>query len=192
MSEAKRERNRRYRANLSPEKRSEMRAKALARYRALPAEKRAEKTAKERARYRAEPEFRDRVFSRQMLYSYGLTVADIRGMRVAQGDRCAICERRFTATPHVDHFHDPALGYEGQKNGKRTRWRWNPGVTNEQKRSTVRWLACDACNSALGYFDDDTRIMRKAAAKLDAWFRRQGLTLRDARAGQQSLFGEAP
>ena len=189
MSEAKRERQRRYLANLSPEKRAAMKAKARERQRLIPAEIKAAKSAKERARYRAEPEFRDRVFSRQMLYSYGLTVAEIRAMRVAQGDRCAICERRFTATPHVDHFHDPALGYEGKKNGKRTRWRWNPGVTNEQKRSTVRWLACDGCNSALGYFDDDTRVMRKAAAKLDAWFRRQGLTLRDVRAGQMSLLG---
>lgn len=36
---------------------------------------------------------------------YGLTPEEYDAILAAQGDRCAICQRLFVATPHIDHEH---------------------------------------------------------------------------------------
>jgi hypothetical protein len=69
-------------------------------------------------------------------------------MRDEQHGACAICERPFTKTPHVDHDH--ATG-------------------------AVRALLCDGCNVGLGRFQDDPERMEAAAAYIRS--HRQRLTL---------------
>ena len=68
---------------------------------------------------------------------YGIGVADVEAMIVAQGGTCAVCP----ASPeHVDHDHET---------GK------------------VRGILCFNCNQALGNVRDDPAILRKLARYLD-------------------------
>ena len=65
-----------------------------------------------------------------------------------QDYRCAICgtsdwgKGKNTNRPHVDHNHE---------NGK------------------VRGLLCNTCNRALGMFEDDKNLLRKAANYLETY-----------------------
>jgi hypothetical protein len=71
---------------------------------------------------------------------YGLSLADYRALQERQGHACAIC-RRVTRVLCVDHCH----------------------VTGR-----VRGLLCRRCNSALGFYADDQRLLRAALAYLQA------------------------
>lgn len=67
---------------------------------------------------------------------YGLASGDYDKMLVEQQYRCAICQRKFIDTPHVDHDH----------------------VKNK-----VRGLLCEGCNRGLGFFFDDAELLVSAA-----------------------------
>jgi len=76
--------------------------------------------------------------------SYGITLEKYEELKKSQGDVCAICAKPEAAlNPHtkeprelaVDHCH-------------------NSGV--------IRGLLCGACNSALGKFKDDIKLLEKA------------------------------
>ena len=69
---------------------------------------------------------------------YGLTLADYRALQARQGNVCAICRKPARALC-IDHCH----------------------VTGR-----VRGLLCPKCNSALGFYDDDPRLLRAALAYL--------------------------
>jgi Recombination endonuclease VII len=71
---------------------------------------------------------------------YGLTLKDYRAIVAQQGNACAIC-RRSDRPLVVDHCH----------------------VTKK-----VRRLLCNKCNVGLGCFKDDPRLLRAAAAYLEA------------------------
>ena len=73
---------------------------------------------------------------------YGLTVEQYDEMLAAQGGVCAICGRppRDDISLHVDHDHETGR---------------------------VRGLTCFRCNNALGDFNDDPRLLERAAAYLD-------------------------
>jgi Recombination endonuclease VII len=71
---------------------------------------------------------------------YGLTLADYRALQAQQGNACAIC-RKVTRALCIDHCH----------------------VTGR-----VRGLLCRSCNSALGFYADDPRLLRAALAYLQA------------------------
>jgi hypothetical protein len=71
---------------------------------------------------------------------YGLTLKDYRAIVARQGNACAIC-RRSDRPLVVDHCH----------------------VTKK-----VRRLLCNKCNVGLGCFNDDSRLLRAAAAYLEA------------------------
>lgn len=75
-----------------------------------------------------------RVRSR-VLKQYGLTVETFDSLLDRQDGVCAICQREFARTPHVDHDH---------------------------KTGEVRGLLCYSCNSAVGYLQDDVVVVRRA------------------------------
>lgn len=62
---------------------------------------------------------------------------------VTQGNRCAICEEVFTATPHCDHKH----------------------VLPPEPRA----LLCGNCNRALGLLKDNPERCESAAKYLRSW-----------------------
>jgi Recombination endonuclease VII len=75
---------------------------------------------------------------------YGLSLADYRALQKRQGNACAIC-CKVTRVLCIDHCH----------------------VTGR-----VRGLLCRRCNSALGFYADDQRLLRAALAYLQATTRR--------------------
>jgi Recombination endonuclease VII len=70
--------------------------------------------------------------------TYGLSVDDIDRMLAAQHGLCAIC--RTAPAIHVDHDH---------------------------RTGFVRGMLCFRCNAALGQFDDDPLVLRRAARYLE-------------------------
>lgn len=81
----------------------------------------------------------------QRLKPYGLTLAQFRSIMKAQNDACAICGMTDQSKPNrfplVDHCHTT---------------------------KAVRGLLCMQCNQALGKFNDNPDLLRKAADYLDA------------------------
>ena len=74
---------------------------------------------------------------------YGMTVADYDLMLEAQGGVCAICE----AAP----------------NSPRNASKGRLCLDHDHRTGTPRSLLCSACNSALGYLDDNPELLMKAA-----------------------------
>lgn len=76
---------------------------------------------------------------------YGLSIEDYNKMLTAQACGCKICGKQHDSSKkrgrlYVDHCH----------------------LTGE-----VRGLLCGACNSAIGYFEDNTGLLEKAIAYLN-------------------------
>ena len=71
---------------------------------------------------------------------YGLTLAQYRALQARQGNACAIC-RKVMRVLCIDHCH---------------------------VSGRVRGLLCPKCNSALGLYADDPRLLRAAIAYLKA------------------------
>ncbi|HEY0159968.1 MAG TPA: endonuclease VII domain-containing protein [Thermoanaerobaculia bacterium] len=78
-------------------------------------------------------------------HTYGLTSAQFEKLLEAQGHRCGICGRRA-----------PRLV---AKNGK---VRHALTVDHDHITGAVRGLLCNACNAALGCFQDDVRLIAEA------------------------------
>lgn len=100
---------------------------------------RAKQLAKQREYYEAN---RDRQLAYNKSYLYGVTAEQHAEMRVAQGNKCAICgsapgPSRSLAT---DHCH---------------------------RTGRVRQLLCDKCNTGIGQFKDDPVMLRRAAEYLE-------------------------
>lgn len=74
---------------------------------------------------------------------YNITLADYDEMLEAQGGKCAICGR----TP--------------EEEGRRL------SVDHDHKTGQVRGLLCRNCNAALGFFQDDFHLLRRAINYLD-------------------------
>lgn len=82
---------------------------------------------------------------------YGMGAAEVETMLDGQAWRCLICWIALTAkTAHVDHDH--ATG-------------------------RVRGILCFNCNGGLGQFQDNARLLRSAAAYLDARVERSPIEL---------------
>lgn len=72
---------------------------------------------------------------------YGITTAQFEALLRQQGGACAICRRRVTRLLHIDHCH---------------------------RTGRVRGLLCFACNTSLGFLDDDVERLRAAIEYLEA------------------------
>jgi len=87
---------------------------------------------------------RDHTRAKEHLRKYGISAAVYEAMRKSQGFKCAICKDKETDRKrgmlHVDHDH---------------------------KSGAVRALLCGACNTGLGRFRDDPRILRRAAGYIE-------------------------
>jgi hypothetical protein len=87
-------------------------------------------------------------YLRRIKKTYGLSPEQYANMRSGQKDLCAICGKPETALGrggdirrlHVDHDH-----------------------FNER----VRGLLCSRCNSAIGYFFESPKLLKRAAAYLE-------------------------
>lgn len=80
----------------------------------------------------------------QRIRKYGIDAKGVEKMLVQQQHRCHICERKFntkdySTTPHVDHCHET-----GQ----------------------VRGILCMSCNTGLGMFKDNVKLLKRAAIYL--------------------------
>jgi hypothetical protein len=84
----------------------------------------------------------DKQRERHLKKRYGMSLQDYHAMLARQGGACAICERPFRRTPHVDHCHVTHL---------------------------PRGLLCPKCNVGLGYFEDNPIFLRRAAAYVERW-----------------------
>jgi hypothetical protein len=96
--------------------------------------------AQSKAYWRAEGSERQR--ARQLQKKYGITVAEFDAMLAAQRGGCAICSAAVNPNARslaVDHCH---------KTGK------------------VRGILCGRCNLAIGQFDDDPDLLRRAVMYL--------------------------
>jgi hypothetical protein len=71
---------------------------------------------------------------------YGITKEKFDKMVAEQGNRCKICEKVFTKTPHLDHDH---------KEGK------------------IRGLLCQYCNWMLGNAGDSVTVLMNAIKYLE-------------------------
>lgn len=129
-------------------------------------EAKAKKNAYQRSQWQRDEAVREGNYWRLAMRRYGLTKADAERLVGEQGGGCYLCARPFKGRPHVDHFHDPELGFESPRG-----WRWREGTTPEQKRRTVRGLSCAKCNGALGHFWDEPAVLRDVAEQLDRWKR---------------------
>ncbi len=76
----------------------------------------------------------------QRKYRYGLPPSEYLFLLRKQKS-CAICRKKFTGTPHVDHNH---------------------------KTNKVRKLLCSACNFGLGLFRDSPALLISATKYLQA------------------------
>lgn len=76
--------------------------------------------------------------------TYGITRAERDAMLERQGGKCAICRAETTfrgrGGAHLDHCH---------KTGK------------------IREVLCSSCNQALGAFNDDPNLLRRAASHIE-------------------------
>jgi calcineurin-like phosphoesterase family protein len=75
----------------------------------------------------------------QLRHKYDLSVEAFDALLRKQKKRCAICRKRFTKTPCVDHDH---------------------------KTQKVRGLIHNGCNFILGYAHDDPKVLIAAAKYL--------------------------
>lgn len=81
------------------------------------------------------------------LRTFGLSPEAFERMKESQENKCAVCNKIFERTPHVDHDHSCCFG----------------------KRSCgkcIRGLLCHHCNAGLGNFKDSPELLLKAITYL--------------------------
>lgn len=70
---------------------------------------------------------------------YNLSDEEFEARRAAQNNRCKLCREEFIKTPHVDHCHETGI---------------------------VRGLLCGKCNTGLGLFNHDIKLLQLAITYL--------------------------
>jgi hypothetical protein len=99
-------------------------------------------------------------------WHYDFKLSDYEALLTAQGHRCAICGRA-----------------KGNDEGDRL------FVDHDHATGAIRGLLCNRCNSALGYFGDSAKRLRRAAAYLENW---RGKTVPDSNRVFQPILGCVP
>lgn len=97
--------------------------------------------ARYQKKYQAKPEVQIKLKRNNRKYYYGISDKEYQRMLFNQKGICSICERKLDP-PCVDHDH---------KTGK------------------VRGLLCGKCNTAIGYFSDNTTSLRNAITYLETY-----------------------
>ena len=92
-------------------------------------------TKKYRDARKDSPEWKLKRRVEQLKYKFALTPEQFELMRIAQDNKCAICQNEFIETPDIDHNH---------------------------KTNKVRKLLCARCNKAIGAFEDSPTLLQKA------------------------------
>jgi hypothetical protein len=100
-----------------------------------------------RAWAKANPE---KVAEKNRSHKYKLTNDKYQALLESQNNRCHICLKPFTDTPHIDHCHSCCSGVR------------SCGLC-------VRGLLCQQCNHMLGRAHDSTEILQAAINYLDKW-----------------------
>lgn len=78
---------------------------------------------------------------RRLKYRYGITIEDYNNKLIEQNGVCAICEKKETKfDPRANDFRRLSVDHN-HKNGK------------------IRGLLCTNCNTALGRFNDDIKML---------------------------------
>lgn len=136
--------DRQRREGRSPEEREKESTRRAAKHARLSAEERKARVDEARAWRRANPaEARRRMREQWLRAEYGIGVAEVEAILVAQGGGCAVCGFSDRSNPkmfpHVDHCH---------QTGK------------------VRGVVCNNCNVGMGHFRDDPALIRAAMAYL--------------------------
>jgi recombination endonuclease VII len=91
--------------------------------------------AKKRRRYNSDPKYKDSRRHHNMLYTYGMGLADYKAMHLKQKGRCAICKR-----------HERSFGHRRQK---------KLYIDHNHVTGVIRGLLCYECNYALGQLNAD-------------------------------------
>lgn len=126
-----------WRAQLTPEEKAEIRAQARLRRSLNPEQYR----RNEKIWTHSNPDRMRAARRRRRFRKYGLTESAYQVMRSQQDDKCAVCQKDFERdkrgwdTCHIDHDHET---------GK------------------VRGLLCSRCNVALGDFQDSEAVLTRA------------------------------
>lgn len=84
------------------------------------------------------------------LAAYGMNNAVFDSWVQSQDNKCKICDESFSITPFIDHDRSCCN---------------KPGSCGQ----CIRGLLCRNCNSGLGLFQDNTKILQKAINYLRAW-----------------------
>jgi hypothetical protein len=87
----------------------------------------------------------------RIVVSYGMTCAEYRRLREAQGGACAICAA--AANDLWTNRHTVRDGFH---------------IDHDHATGKVRGILCPSCNLMLGYAKDDPHVLERAAAYLAA------------------------
>jgi hypothetical protein len=93
----------------------------------------------------------DKVRAQYRMQRYGITIEEFQKMVVEQRNRCAICRKPETI---VD---------------KRTGEVRALAVDHDHKKNKVRRLLCRRCNSGIGMFEENIKLLSKAIKYLEEW-----------------------
>src|SRR6266567_3100716 len=88
-------------------------------------------------------ENRDKESARGIRYQHGVTPEWVKEKSDSQQNKCAICRKPFTKTPHIDHNHECCS-------------------TRKTCGECNRGLLCDDCNLGLGRFKDSIVVLSNA------------------------------
>lgn len=108
---------------------------------------------KDRERYITQPRKRK---SHQLMYEYGITLAEHDALFALQNNVCAICKSETSGSKHsfhVDHCHDSGV---------------------------VRGILCHGCNIMLGAARDNPEILKAAVTYLSNDFEKQEWRLNES------------
>ncbi|MFY9739161.1 MAG: endonuclease VII domain-containing protein [Candidatus Cybelea sp.] len=91
-----------------------------------------------------------------MMRKYGLSTASLQELLHRQAARCAICLKRWQDCTKAKRTHDDAIFLQYLY------------VDHAHKTGKVRGLLCNACNTAIGLFEEDRARLLSALSYLDA------------------------